>query len=168
MDLIRIFFENPSSSIHRQYEALRAYLYEKLSVKEVAKKYGYSENSLYCFASRFKKQLKKNQAELQFFIKPAVGRPSKKYHDSIDELIIELRKKYFSVPDIKAIIDTQASGVSETYIFNILKREGFARLPRRSKATKAQLEKPKTIDAPRVGLLNMEEETFSTTHIGLL
>ena len=37
----------------------------------------------------------------------AIGRPTTQHHDSIDQLIIELRKKYLSVSDIKAIVDTQ-------------------------------------------------------------
>ena len=168
MDMIQQFFETPSYAPHRQYEALRAYLYEKLSAKEVAKKYGYSEASLYCFASRFKKQLAANQAEKRFFASLDIGRPAKKHHDNIDQLVIELRKKYLSVSDIKAIIDTQASGVSETYIFHLLKREGFARLPRRSKKVKMQSQITTHLKAPATTLLTMDEEIFSTAHVGIL
>lgn len=168
MDNITAYFENPNASMHRQYEALRAYLYEKAPAKEVSKKFGYSVTTLYCLANRIRKQLQSGQTEPSFFVTPAVGRPTKKHLDKTDELIIALRKKYLSVSDVKAIIDTQETGVSESYIYNVLKREGFARLPRRSKQLKSKTEKPDTLEAPTAALLNMDEESFGTTHIGLL
>ena len=45
MNITQDFFENPSHPLHRQYEALRAYFYEKRSAKDVADQFGYSENS---------------------------------------------------------------------------------------------------------------------------
>ena len=57
MDEVQAFFEKPNYPLQRQYEALRAYYYEGLSAQEVAKRYGYSENSIYCFANSFKKYL---------------------------------------------------------------------------------------------------------------
>ena len=59
MDITYNFFDNPDYPAHKQYEALRAYFYEKLSASEIAKRFGYTENSIYCFASAFK-QLDKN------------------------------------------------------------------------------------------------------------
>ena len=168
MDIVREFFDQPKIKTHRQYEALRAYLYEKQPAAQVAEKYGYSKTSLYCYASRFKQQLQKNGMATIFFVKSAAGRPPKKHHDNIGELIIALRKKYLSIPEIKAIIDTQKTGISESYIYTLLKQEGFARLPRRSKLGKTQTDRPATLEAPSASLLNMEDETFSTTHIGLL
>jgi transposase len=100
MSKTHAFFEQPAHPLHRQYEALRAYFYEEKSVKAVAKQFGYSENSLYCFASRFKKLLEQQGAEERFFATIAVGRPTTQHHNSIDQLIIELRKKYLSVSEI--------------------------------------------------------------------
>lgn len=168
MTAIQDFFEKPSTSSHRQYEALRAYLYENIPAKDVSKRYGYTEASLYCFASRLKKQLAADPSAPLFFITPNVGRPAKKHNNEINTLIIELRKKYLSVSDIKAITDAQKAGVSENYIYKLLKREGFARLPRRSRATKTQIEKPKQLRALPAALLARQEESFCTTHIGLL
>jgi len=168
MSTTQEFFESPSHPLHRQYEALRAYFYEKKSAKEVADQFGYSENSLYCFASRFRKLLEQQQAHERFFAPIAIGRPATQHHNSVDRLIIALRKQYLSVSEIKAIVDTQTANVSETYIFNLLKREGFARLPRRSKSIKSQPQKPACIEAPSAEMLSMEPEVFNTTHAGLL
>ena len=168
MTSIQAFFEKPTYPLQRQYEALRAYLYENLSAKEVAKRYDYSENSLYCFASKFKKQLIAGNVEERFFAPLSVGRPPKQHHNNIDQLIIELRKKYLSVPDIKAIIDTQHSHVSETYISNLLKKEGFGRLPRRSKQIKLEPQKSSVFVAPSSKLLSEDDDVFNSANIGLL
>ena len=168
MNKTQTFFETPTHPLQRQYEALRAYFYEKKSAKEVADKFGYSENSLYCFASRFRKLLEQQQICERFFAPIAIGRPATQHHSSVDSLIIALRKQYLSVSDIKAVVDTQAANVSETYIFNLLKREGFARLPRRSKSIKSQPQKAACIEAPVAEIFTMEPENFNTTHVGLL
>ena len=72
------FFEEPSSPLQKQYEAMRAYFYERKPAHEVAEKFGYSVSSLYCFSSAFKKQLKEKLLERRFFAAPTVGRPIKK------------------------------------------------------------------------------------------
>jgi len=43
-----------------------------------------------------------------------------------------IRKKYLSVPDIKAVLDVQGYSVSQRYVYNVIKKDGFDRLPRRS------------------------------------
>jgi len=161
------FFDKPSYSLHKQYEALRAYFYEKLSAREVAKRFGYSESSLYCFASAFK-QFDTKQLEKRFFAPLAVGRPTREYGNNIDQLIIALRKKYLSVSDIKAILDTQKQDISETYIYKLLNREGFARLPRRSKSTKVETLTQAKVLAPTAALLGDGDETFNTMNVGIL
>ncbi|MEA1898337.1 MAG: transposase [Bacteroidota bacterium] len=162
------FFNSPDNALQKQYEALRAYFYEGLSAKEVSQKFGYSENSLYCFASNFKKRLANKKAEERFFAPISVGRPAKKQEKKYDELIIALRKKYLSVQDIKAILDTQKKGISETYIYRLLNREGFGKLPRRSKSTKIATMSQAKIEAPVATLLKMDEEVFNTSNIGIL
>ena len=162
------FFEEPSSPLQKQYEAMRAYFYERKSAHEVAEKFGYSVNSLYCFASAFKKQLKEKMLERRFFAAPTVGRPIKKQESKVDKLIIALRKKYISVSEIKSILDTQVQGIPETYIYKLIKREGFSRLPRRNKATKIDTMSQAKIDAPMASLLGKDKELFNTSSTGLL
>jgi transposase len=162
------FFNSPSYALQKQYEALRAYFYEGLPAGKVAQRFGYSENSLYCFASDFKKLLTGQHPEKRFFAPLSIGRPATKQEHKFDQLIIALRKKYLSVQDIKAILDTQERGISETYIYKLLKREGFARLPRRSKIAKIETISQAKIQAPVASLLQMEEEVFSTSNVGIL
>lgn len=167
MDTAYNFFDNPNYPLHKQYEALRAYFYEKLSAREVAKRFGYTENSLYCFASSFK-QLDIKQLEKRFFAPLTVGRPAREYGSNIDQLIIALRKKYLSVADIKAILDTQKQDISETYIYKLLNREGFARLPRRSKSAKVETLSQAKVSAPTAALLGDGDEMFNTMNVGIL
>ena len=167
MDTAYSFFDNPNYPLHKQYEALRAYFYEKLSAREIAKRFGYTENSLYCFASAFK-QLDTKQLEKRFFAPLTVGRPVREYGNNIDQLIIALRKKYLSVSDIKTILDTQKQDISETYIYKLINREGFARLPRRSKSAKFETLSQAKVPAPTTALLGDDDEIFNTMNVGIL
>ena len=167
MDITYNFFDNPDYPAHKQYEALRAYFYEKLSAREIAKRFGYTESSIYCFASAFK-QLDKKQLEERFFAPSAIGRPTKECGNNADQLIIALRKKYLSVSDIKAILDTQKQSISETYIYKLINKEGFARLPRRSKSTKADTLSQTKLPAPTATLLEDSDEMFNTMNVGIL
>ncbi|MCP4915276.1 MAG: transposase, partial [Oligoflexia bacterium] len=87
----------------------------------------------------------------------------------INTIIIELRKQYLSVPDIKGILDSKGYKVSEKYIYNVLKRDGFARLPRRSKRIKEATGVEEKIDAPVSYAIDYTPEKFRTGNtIGIL
>ena len=51
---IASYFESPQNLCQRQYETLRAFLYEKKSADEVAEKYGYTKSTIYSMARNFK------------------------------------------------------------------------------------------------------------------
>ena len=53
MDIVS-YFDSPQNLYHRQYAAVRAFLYEKNSAHEVAKKYGYTKATVYSIARDFK------------------------------------------------------------------------------------------------------------------
>ena len=127
------FFANPQNTVQKQYEALRAFYVEKWSGEEVAKRFGYTLSSFYSLTRDFKKNLLQDEPAQFFFTPKTTGRKPKAETDKINQLIVGLRKKYLSVPDIKAIVDAQGQHtVSERHVYNIVKNEGFARLPRRS------------------------------------
>ncbi len=79
----------------------------------------------------------------------------------MDQLIIDLRKRYLSVTDIKAILDAQEEIVSEGHIYSILKKEGFARLPRRRDDEREKAIPPPTIEAPKSVMLDFMPESFA-------
>src|SRR5208283_850405 len=62
----------------------------------------------------------------------------------------------------------QEQGIAETYIYKLLKSEGFARLPRRSKKGKMETLSNIAIQAPPSSILEKCDETFNTDNIGIL
>ena len=106
------FFGSPKHLTHKRYEALRSFYIDQISAEKVAKKFGYTLNTFYSITRDFHDALKKGSLEEEFFISKKIGRHKKENGDKIDKLIIELRKKYLSVPDIKAILDTQIGRAS--------------------------------------------------------
>jgi len=97
------YFEN-ISDVAKKYESIKAFFKEKMTAEEVASKFGYSVNTIYTMTKRFRKQIEEYPNEDPFFIIPKKGRPFKKNKNQLDDLIVSLRKKNLSVPDIKSII----------------------------------------------------------------
>lgn len=161
------FFNTPHSIAQKQYEALRMYFYDKIPAKEVAEKFGYSYRGFTTIVYNFNNNLKLNKIENLFFMNTVKGRPVKKDISSVNETVIDLRKKFYSVPDIKIFLDANGTKISEKSIYNILKHNGFSKLPRRIKTTKQKLENSK-IEAPISTKLNFEPESFKTGAAGLL
>jgi len=162
------YFKNPKTISQKQYEALRLFFVENLQAKEVAEKYGYTYRGFTTIVSNFRKKLKSIDNEDPFFIVNRKGRKPKNDSDTIIKMISDMRKKYYSIYDIKVFLDTQGFNVSEKYIHLITKKEGFARLPRRTQKIKNELQQPK-IQAPKSIELQFEEsEEFKTNNAGIL
>jgi DNA-binding transcriptional MerR regulator len=163
------FFNSPSNSLHKQYEALRAFFVEKQTAQQVADRFDYKILTVYSLARNFKNQLKSSSLSSEhFFHQPKLGRKLSDNHGKVRSQIISLRKKYLSVPDIKSILDSQNATLSERHIHTILKEEGFARLPRRSKIEKQNKTTQNIIVAPKAELLENINESFHTLDAGLL
>lgn len=165
---ISAFFAQPINNAHKQYEALRAFYYENLPAKEIARRFGYTVASIYSLTRDFKERFKHANTYEQFFIGSFVGRKPREDRDEMHKLITLLRKKYLSVPDIKTILDAQNKPISEKQIYNILKKDGFARLPRRSQLVKNETLANTTIIATKSIMLNNVTEEFNTQNAGML
>ena len=74
----------------------------------------------------------------------------------------DLRKQYLSIPEIKSILDSKSYKVSEKYIWDVLRKEGFARLPRRSNQAKKTAGLNKNIKAPISVTMDYIPEKFTT------
>ena len=61
------FFDQPTLSAHKKYEALRSFFYEKKSAEEVAKKFGYKLSYFYNLTRDFRNRLKKSPNQNVFF-----------------------------------------------------------------------------------------------------
>ena len=155
------FFLNPQSINHKKYEALRAFYIDKQSGGKVAKRFGYTLSSFYSLARDFKQAISQGQPSHHFFLTKTKGRKQIDQTGEINRLIIDLRKKYLSVPDIKSVLNVHGHAVSERYICNILKKDGFARLPRRNDMIRERASSEIKFEAPKSSPLSYLSETFS-------
>ena len=168
-DAAESYFRTPVDPTQRRYEALRAYFHDGRSAEEVAGRFGYAVNGVYSLARNFVKLLGTGDPSCSFFVVQRRGPKAKDATGEIDKLIVELRKKYLSVPDIKAILDSLKYDVSEKYVFNVVRKAGFSRLPRRSKSAKSETFAAVKLEAPQSELLSYAPECFQTQNsIGLL
>jgi hypothetical protein len=159
------YFKTPNTIAQKQYEALRMYFVEDKTALEVAHAFGYTHRGFTTIVTEFTKQLKLKGPIGLFFKELSRGR--KKIEDSIEDMIIELRKSYYSVEDIKVALDSKGISVAEKTIYNVIKAHGFARLPRRQKLVKKSLE-PTNIRANKTISLDFTPEHFSSSSVGLL
>jgi len=144
------FFLKPEHPFHRHYEALRAFYVENKAARHVAKQFGFSENYFNKLRSYFHQTLSQGKMP-NIFASPNPGRNPKAVEEVIKQQVISLRKMNHSIVDIKAILDAKNIRLSQNQIDKILKADGFARLHRRSKSEKNQIELPDKVNAPNVG-----------------
>ena len=161
------FFLAPESSPQRQYEALRAFFVDGRRVAEIAGMFGYQSSTLYSMIRDFKAAVAAGNGGEAFFAGRGRGRTASPELASHAERIIALRKQYLSVADIKVQLDAAGAAVSETYVWGVLHKAGFGRLPRRrSKHAPDPAARP-VIAAARTELLDTAGEEFSTAIGGL-
>jgi hypothetical protein len=125
MDVIK-FFKHPETAGQRQYEALRAYFVDKISGKEVARRYNYTYPAFNSLKQKFKSGL------VKFFVTPPKGPKGPRIPDELRQTIINYRKKNLSAYQIAEVLETLGEKVSVSKIFHILTEEGFPKLPRRT------------------------------------
>jgi len=160
------FFLNPQSIPQKQYEALRAYYVDGRSAKDVANEFGYKYRGFTSIVLDFNKKLN-NSSENVFFKTVQKGRKPNNETSNIKDIIVKLRKQYLSLEEIKVTLDALGHSVSEKAIYNILKSEGFARLPRRQKSIKQQSH-PNKIKAIKTEMCDFEDESLKTVSGGTL
>lgn len=165
----KLFFTALKKISQKQYEALRALYLEGKSPKEVAKKFGYTLNSIYSLARDFRKKLESGQAYSNIFVEEKPGRKAIAQDDEIYLLIVQLRKKYLSVDDIKSCLDALNKIVSIQFIHDVLKKERFSRLPRRTKKIREETRSNiADIKAMKSMLLQGSNESFYSSQVGIL
>lgn len=163
------FFTSPQNTTQRQYEALRSFFVDGGTAQETAEYFGYTLSSFYSLIRDFRKKLEKDSLGHFFFIAQTTGRKPKDISGEINTMILNLRKKYLSVPDIKAVMDVQGYQVSERYVYNLLNKDGFARLPRRDKETLKKAVSSFKLEAPKSIPLDYTPETFAAQNtLGIL
>lgn len=154
------FFINPSLPIQRQYEALRAYYVDNLSLEQIEEKYKFSKSYFAKLKFNFQQSLKQKQ-NLYFQIKKT-GPKNLFTEKNIVEEIIQLRKKNHSILDIRTILEAKRNSISLDTIDRILKKEGFASLPKRTRDERLSVQIPKKLEVPQSVPIEIIDEEFST------
>ena len=109
----------------RRYEALRAYLYEGLPLREAADATGYTRDALASLARDLR------AGKLTIFAPPGVpGRKSAPRKDAARGRVIELRRAGLSVYEISARLTSEGTPLGRSAVSDILREEGFGRLIR--------------------------------------
>lgn len=162
------YFQNPSTIAQKKYEALRAFFIDELPAQEVAPKFGYTYRAFTSLVAEFRKNRREKPGEDPFFQIKKPGRKEMVQKQSITKLVVDLRKKYHSVSDIKVILDGMGVQISEKAIYLIVTKEGFARLPRRSKKERQEVSTLKLEPEQSCEIEFDSGDSFSSNSLGLL
>jgi len=156
------YFLEPQNTTHRQYEALRAYFVEDLPSVEVARRFGYSPGSFRVLAHQFRQH-----PDRPFFLPPQKGPQASPKTDRLRDKIVSLRKQNLSIYDISRVLEESGQKVSAVAISLILKKEGFARLPRRRDEERVLGPRPQVAEVSDVNRLDLSVRHFRTQFGGL-
>jgi len=149
IDLER-YFNNPDTSIQKQYETVRAVIVDKLSAEEAAIKFNYSVNSVYALL----RDARSGKLDL-FPARRIKGPKARRTPSHIRELVIEYRGLSLSCADIARRISEEGYKISERTVENIVADANLPKLFRRSHVERGLTESNETI-APRAMPLDWE------------
>jgi hypothetical protein len=157
------FFAEPVHPRQRQYEALRAYFFEGLSSAEAATRFGYTPGSFRILCVRFRRD-----NERAFFRDQPRGPQSQPRKNAVRNRVIEMRKRNLSVYDIHEELGRIGKDrLSVTAIQEILRDEGFHRLPRRADDERPSTTRPTVDQIADVRQFSMAPREFTTRAGGL-
>jgi hypothetical protein len=151
----------PQSATHRQYEALRAYFVDRLPGQQVADRFGYTLGSFRQLVHEFRQGPNR-----EFFATPQHGSRLRE-QDPIRDTIVKLRKQNLSVYDISESLKKDGVRRSPMAVSKLLRKEGFAPLPRRRDDERPEGTRPTAADRSDVRELCLEPRTVRTKFGGL-
>jgi transposase len=160
-DLAQHFLQ-PQNSTHRLYEALRAYCVDQVPSREAARRFGYSPGSFRVLVHRFRQDPQRT-----FFVPPTKGPQVAPKKNQAREQIISLRKQNLSIYDISAALAHEGMAYSAVAIGQLLREEGFARLPRRRDDDRPPGTRPTAADMADVRCLDLQPRQLRTQFGGL-
>ncbi len=161
----KTYFEKPKQTRHRHYEALRAVHLDGKPIPEVARKFNMSASYLKKLSAQLHQALKKGEPD--FFACPLQGRKAgSTASPELASQMIAMRKQNLSVPDIRTALAAKGITISLSAIDRLLKQEGFAPLPRRTRQERAGTNLPASIAAPASEPLIWRDESFPTEYGG--
>jgi hypothetical protein len=117
----------PGQVNQRRYEALRAYLYEGVSLAQAADATGYTRAALASLVRDLR------AGKLTLFAPPGTpGRKNAPKKDAARARVIELRREGLSIYEISTRLTQEGTALGRTAVSDILREEGFGRLLRGS------------------------------------
>jgi len=156
------YFLEPVNITHRRYEALRAYFVEGLPSAEAAKRFGYTPGSFRVLTHQFRRNPTR-----EFFLPSArQSRPHCKQNRLRDQ-VVALRKQNFSVGDVSRVLSRETEAISPAAVAEILRAEGFAKLPRRLDEERPENPRPTIAEVADVRQLDLTPRQFRTRFGGL-
>jgi transposase len=160
------YFADQNLVIKKKYDALRDFFFLGKKAEEVAKTYGYKLSAFYSLTRDFNAYLK-SAAEQDYFFRNVTSGRKHQSENHLDELIISLRKRNLSTEDILTTLHSKGYKISYQYVYQLLKREGFAKLTRRNNEEKRNKCLPK-IKAEKTVALIFSQEEFVSQSVSLL
>jgi transposase len=133
------YFLTPISNRQKQYEAVRAFIVDKLSAEDVAAKFGYQVSTVYTIIRDVK------AGKLQLFPLVERGPKQRRTPASYQQMIIDQRKQNHSIDDIHRTLFGSGIAISTKTIERILKDSGYEKLDRRSDRERGVTKKNKLI-----------------------
>ncbi len=156
------FFLQPQSAPQRQYEALRAYLVEGLPAAQAAARFGFSTATLYSLCRDWR------AGRLHFFAPTKPGPKTAPKRDPLRQRVVALRKLNYSIYDIQLLLRAEQQELSHTVIHQILREEGFAKLPRRRQQDRPPQPRPEPAETADIRQLDWSQfASFETEGAGL-
>lgn len=156
------YFLEPANVNQRRYEALRAYFVDGLPSAEAAKRFGYTPGSFRVLVHHFRREPTR-----EFFLPSArEARPHAKQNRLRDK-VVALRKQNFSVYDISRAVSREDGKISPAAVAEILRAEGFAKLPRRLDEERPESPRPTIADVADARQLDLAPRQFRTRFGGL-
>jgi transposase-like protein len=152
----------PANATHRQYEALRAYFVEGVASKEAARRFGYTPGSFRTLVHQFRRD-----PQRAFFRPPQEPPAADARRGELRQRVIALRKQNLSIYDISRTLEHEGLTLSPVAGNNILKEEGFARLPRRLDEERPPGTRPTRAEVADVRQLDLTPRQFRTRFGGL-
>ena len=156
------FFLEPALPKHRQYEALRAYFVDGRPSQEAARAFGYSPVAFRVLCYNFC-----HNPRPAFFLSTRPGPRTQPKKTAARSIIIALRKQNHSVYEISDRLKEQKHPLSPTAVREVLKAEGFARLPRRLDEERPLVPRPTVEPVADVRTFSLAPRRFLTKCGGL-
>src|SRR5947209_12251800 len=156
-------FLQPANATHRPYEALRAYFIQGRPAAEVAARFGYTYASFRALAHQFRQNPSR-----PFFLTPVKGPHAAPKRQALRDRVIALRKQNLSIYDISRALSADGHAISPVAVDQVLKAEGFTRLPRPRDEDRPPASRPSGADAVAVQPLTPRSRTAPTHVAGLV